>query len=599
MLAACIYFVCLLDACRQRLLEDRHTKELRKMVIMVEKVVCIDSVKGSGDTVREMRSLLESKIMDLPTMRQSVPSRWVELLDKSRIRLSPHHIIPLDLALEELGLDELGLTKEQALNALEFWDGLGHLKLHSGSAVSCVVTDVPWLIDLLRPLIHHDIVGSLRKACAGIEPLNHCDLAVAGSNCKGLAGREQQELLKMAGELQGYKIVRKELLPYLAYWCDLKTEKERHAALEILESCLLVTRYSIGCSLPVEWVVTCRIKQPKQSQAASIRLEDRVKGGPVLCCRADSVIPPGLFSTLQAVQILRLRQSAWPFIVPKADSTELHIVLTNQRHKISAWTSQQQHISASQDQEHRPCCLYLQADTLPLLTMLCCHLEDIVREMFPGFISTSSVQFHYKNLNAIYEWRVDSCSSEELDQTEEPEPQTASRWKKARGGMGCMLRHGLNMQRSAELIRVLETNDSDEEQPPSESMVSNIPLHQALHPLATASAARPFFFLSHSSDSHPSALAASAERVLGGVADLLEQVSGQDVLASTRGVAHQACCSGAQAVLVLLSPAYLASRLSLLELGMALEAHLGRGAPLLAVTVDAQVQTNHVTYYII
>ena len=152
-----------------------------------------------------------------------------------------------------------------------------------------------------------------------------------------------------------------------------------------------------------------------------------------------------------------------------------------------------------------------------------------------------------------------------------------------------MLRHGLNMQRSAELIRVLETNDSDEEQPPSESMVSNIPLHQALHPLATASAARPFFFLSHSSDSHPSALAASAERVLGGVADLLEQVSGQDVLASTRGVAHQACCSGAQAVLVLLSPAYLASRLSLLELGMALEAHLGRGAPLLAVTVDARV----------
>ena len=303
-----------------------------------------------------------------------------------------------------------------------------------------------------------------------------------------------------------------------------------------------------------------------------------VKSGPVLCCKADYFIPPGLFSTLQAVQILKLRKnSPRLFVVPKADSAELHIQIAvndQQQHNISALIGQKQQINAGQEQEQHQYCLYLQADTLPLLTTLCCDLENIVREMFPGFMCTWFLLFHHAD--TVYEGYLDSSPShcEMLD------PRTPARWKKVRGGLGFLLSHGLNVQVDAMPVR-------GKEQLPAIRTLWNVPLHQALRPLTTAQ--RPFFYVSHSWDGGPTALNTAAERVLGGVVDLLEAVSGQDVLVSTEGVADEDACSGAQAVIVLLSPAYLAGRLSLRELGMALEARLGRGMPLLALTVNPQV----------
>ena len=181
-------------------------------------------------------------------MHQSVPRKWVELLEISRDRLLPKGIrlLPLDSALDMLGLDQLELTRTQALEALQFWDDLGHLRLHTGSATSFLVTDVPWLIKLLGPLVHHDIKGSLQKACSGSEALNNCDLAVAGPRCKGLAEPDRELLLKMAGELQDLGIVRQKLLPYLTHWGELETGENTNAALaalKILESCLLVAQY--------------------------------------------------------------------------------------------------------------------------------------------------------------------------------------------------------------------------------------------------------------------------------------------------------------------------------------------------------------------
>jgi hypothetical protein len=87
----------------------------------------------------------------------------------------------------------------------------------------------------------------------------------------------------MAGDLEELRILHTKLLPYLAHWCDLQTERERFAALEILESCLLVTRYSIGVSLPDEWVVNSRIKEPTPCATASFDLHELVQRGPVLC----------------------------------------------------------------------------------------------------------------------------------------------------------------------------------------------------------------------------------------------------------------------------------------------------------------------------
>jgi hypothetical protein len=375
----------------------------------------------------------------------------------------------------------------------------------------------------------------------------------------------------------------------LKSWCDLQTEKDVNSALEVLETCLLVAQYRIGDYAPAEWFVTSRIKKPEQSPPITVDLDSLLRNGPCVCCRADYFMPPGLFSSLQAVQILRLRrQAGCPFTVPVADSTQLHIVLTGTGHSIKAWTGQQQQINAGWDGSESHCrpCLYLQADTLPLLTTLCCDWESIIREKFPGFMCTFSVLFRSRYHHAVYEC-VDPCSSDSQASDQARTLETPARRKKARGGLGYMLLHGLKMQSDAKLVLGFEGVEA----PPA--WVHNIPLHEALHPLASqvATAARPFIFLSHCWDreDRPSALGAAADRVLGGVMDLVEDVSGQDALVSAAGRFEEDACRSAQKVIVILSPAYLASSTCLLELGAALEASLGRGAPLLAVTVDERV----------
>ena len=552
---------------------------LKKIVVGCGKVMCVDSVKGKG--VQEMRSLLESTISNMPIMQQCIPKKWVQILETCRTQLLPHRLMRLDDALDALHLSALGVKREQALDALQFGDDLGHLRLHTGSAVSCLVTDVRWLVNLLRPLLHHNIVHSLEKACSGRVDLNSCDEAVAGRKCKGLARRDQaaySRLLRMAKELQELSILHEELLPYLQYWDDLQ---EKRAALEILERSSLLTKYCIGGSAPEVWVVVCRItnKQPTQSQTAAIvtgiTLDQSVLNGPVLCCKTDYYMPPGLFSTLQAVQISRLRQSARQFYVHEANSTSMVLRITQtdttKQLNVSAWIGQwqQQRNDDSEDLQPQQCCLYMQADTLPLLTTLCCDLEGIIRDMYPGFLCTYTVLFHH--LGSIYEWRVDLYSNDKVHQGDRP--RTPIRWKKARGTLSYMLCHGLNKQIriDAEPVNGIHGNSAT-----TNRMEWNILLSQALHPLT----AKPthYFFLSHSGRD------TAVELV-----NLIENVSGQDVLVSNTDTADKNAISRAQAVILVLSPAYLATRLSLLELGMALEARLGQGVPLLAVTVNAQM----------
>ena len=344
----------------------------------------------------------------------------------------------------------------------------------------------------------------------------------------------------------------------------------------------LVAQYRIGDYAPVpQWFVTCRIKEPEQAQAATVDLDKLARNGPVVCCRADYFMPPGLFSSLQAAQILRLKLSGIQYSVTKADSAELHIVLPDKKKNITALTGQQQQTNAGQDVSEHQCCLYLQAGTLPLLTTLCCDFEGIVRAMFPGLMCTFSFFFLHQDLKAVFEWHVGPCSNDSELSDQASDIATPARWKKARGRLGYMLLHGLKMQSNAELVPGLDC----EEHP--HVLVDNIFLCEVLHPLATA--ARPFFFLSYSWDDQPSALSAAADRVLGGLVDLVEDLSGQDAFVSTKGEFGEAACCCAQKVIAVLSPAYLASRTSLLELGAALEARLARNVPLLAVTVDAQV----------
>jgi hypothetical protein len=184
---------------------------------------------------------------------------------------------------------------------------------------------------------------------------------------------------------------------------------------------------------------------------------------------------------------------------------------------------------------------------------------------------TYSVLFHHGNLGSVYEWLVDSDPSDRLDPVPEPEFPVSLRWKKARGTLGYMLCHGLNKQIDAEPVAGLCCQKP--------SALWNIRLSNALYPLADAKL--PYFFVSHSGRD----TAVTVDLV-----DLVENVSGQDVLLSTTGRANKDACTGAVAVIILLSPAYLASRVSLLELGAALEARLGPGVPLLAVTANVQVR---------
>jgi hypothetical protein len=67
--------------CSLRLLQDKSTKEPKKLSLAEQTIVCIDSVNGDGSTVIEMGKLLKAWIITLPFMSQSILKKWAQLLE--------------------------------------------------------------------------------------------------------------------------------------------------------------------------------------------------------------------------------------------------------------------------------------------------------------------------------------------------------------------------------------------------------------------------------------------------------------------------------------------------------------------------------------
>ena len=131
----------------------------------IEGVWLVDSV-SDPDSVQALRQALLEIARGLPFIQDKVPSKWLTVRDVL-LKLKGKKVMERRLLVVEMGAllkeREVVLTERELWDAVEFWGHLGEIKVHRDT----VVLDVVWLIDLLKPLLHHDPCGSLSRIDSG------------------------------------------------------------------------------------------------------------------------------------------------------------------------------------------------------------------------------------------------------------------------------------------------------------------------------------------------------------------------------------------------------------------------------------------------
>jgi GTPase SAR1 family protein len=153
-----------------------------RLKLVNERSFAVDSVEGVG--VAELLAAIEATCRDtqaLPFMGELVPQAWLQVnhaLQKQQQQQEAHDgigdcVISVGEAVgkvrsllqAELGVD-LGLARrldsKGVQSSLEFWALLGRVFVHDGH----FLRDPRLLVDLLKPLVHHDVTNrTFRKEC--------------------------------------------------------------------------------------------------------------------------------------------------------------------------------------------------------------------------------------------------------------------------------------------------------------------------------------------------------------------------------------------------------------------------------------------------
>jgi hypothetical protein len=387
---------------------------------------------------------------------------------------------------------------------------------------------------------------------------------VADDTLSRLTPDKYEQLFSLADELQCFRVVTDNLLCFLSFWSVLPGPAERLAALEILEKCALVARNNIIQNGSEEWVVTCRMNESESAPTVDLgTLQIWTNTCPVLVYKAQSPIPPGLFSTLQAVQILRWRQS--PAELDIVVINDMSLIIKVKMMAAGRLCSQLLSAVVSEDIDlaHQSATgqyLILRADTPPLLRIICSDLERIKSEQFPGFVCLPSVLFSLARedttQHSVYEWAVDSSL----------------------GSLGFIL-----SQRQLD-FKIFAT-----------PLSSGHKIHKRVREVLSFRT-QPAIVLCHSTRDS-SSRDDVAVCVVDGLVEMLETISGQAVWVSSKDLAGKTqyhmemekAIRKAECVVLLLSLPFLASSHCLHELSWALEEHLKRSMPLLLVSVDERV----------
>jgi GTPase SAR1 family protein len=234
---------------------------LAHLKLVNERSFAVDSIEGVG--VAELLAAIEATCRDtqaLPFMGEAVPRSWVQVIRAMQQAQDSigDCVMPLDEAVSkvraavqsrpEAEVDlALRMNSQGLQSSLDFWSLLGRVFVHDGH----FLRDPRLLIDLLKPLVHHDV----------LDESTHAD----GFRQQCLARPSDISSDNLLKQLHKDAVLDHRLLPHLAAWS--RSSSEAHASvLKFFEGTFMISALRASVSsgsgrggVPQRSLVTARL----------------------------------------------------------------------------------------------------------------------------------------------------------------------------------------------------------------------------------------------------------------------------------------------------------------------------------------------------
>ena len=536
-----------------------------------------DSVNGDGSTVKALSEAIYGQIIQLPMMSELIPALWANV--RKIVQQSyTEHVGPLANRLV-LGREEAvkllrqavsGLPDESLWEALAFWGTLGDVVVSR----DVLVTDIQTLIELMRPILHHAPMESLKRmAKSGRDATGkgekiQCDEVLVPDFAKHKKAK-QDDIKKLIKKLAEERILCFAALEHMSCWKDLSVE-ERSNTTKVLEACQLIVRehdgetagsVARGSDNPTEksWLVACRLDKatPKESKGASELTNSKAELGFQASAR---YVPSGFFSTLQASQLMHTAQS-WLLTssIEQVDSSNLKMRFKTLFGK--GWETVSVSLTKcnKDDDDDESMAVEVWSTSLAMLKYISSNMDKIRQDKFPGMVFQHVVWFLNSEFSEeVLEWQLERSNGSLttiLEQRQMALEITATEWT-------------------------------------TKKIIKGMVVQDAIKAVQTRAA----FFLSHAWGDW-SVREQAKITVTDGLQRAVEKWSGELVWVDSaemkggtqfhtlmeQGVSH------AQCIIICLSYVYLTRRNCLQELCWAVQGYASEGKPLIVVSVDSEL----------
>ena len=305
-----------------------------------------------------------------------------------------------------------GQTAESVRRALEFWDLLGFVLVH-GDWLIPRPTD---MIDLVRPLVHHDPLAALDKTLSRGASTSWDQEASADWVVPGFAELDkggQAQVRAMVRRLIHDRVLCEELQPHLRGWKDASAA-ERDALCGVLERFGLIVVHDVGGQVDKaggerEWLCTCRMdsrpgpdKWDEAQWKAFVGKDTPMV--PVVRYTFDHV-PSALFPHIVASQMSnrdykaehRRKQNL------KGGLLSVQLQATAERHdffQVALTTGERRPGGGATVQ------IVVVSSSVGLMRSLCASVEKVMSWRFPGL--SHDVEGHLSAPDGACVWKVDA-----------------------------------------------------------------------------------------------------------------------------------------------------------------------------------------------
>jgi GTPase SAR1 family protein len=234
---------------------------LAHLKLVKERSFAVDSIEGVG--VAELLEAIEATCRDsqaLPFMGEPVPQSWLQVADALQqeqdgigggVMTLREAVSKVQVAIQSRPEAEVNLARrldsQGVQSSLEFWSLLGRVFVHDGH----FLRDPRLLIDLLKPLVHHDV----------LDQSTHTD----GFRQQCLANPADSSSDSLLKQLHKDAVLDHRLLPHLAAW-RLSSTDAHESILKFFESTFMISALqapdlsaSGGSSGPPRSLVTARL----------------------------------------------------------------------------------------------------------------------------------------------------------------------------------------------------------------------------------------------------------------------------------------------------------------------------------------------------